>query len=189
MRVWVLAALVALGCGGESSDGGAGGTAGSGGSTGGAAGSVTGGAAGSGGATGGAGGMAGSGGATGGAGGMAGSGGTAGSGGVDCNPSSVSCKAAVPNCPAGQVPSVNAGCWGPCVPILACSAISDCSQCTSGFCAAYVAFTMEYRCVLPTVQCSALACSCLAQYLCADPYSACTDSSGGPAVSCECPTC
>jgi hypothetical protein len=57
-------------------------------------------------------------------------------------------------------------------------------------CAAYQAFTTEYRCVMPSLSCSALACSCLAPYFCVDPYNACQAGGGtGVDVSCMCPAC
>lgn len=130
---------------------------------------------------------------TGGTGGSAGSGGAAGGGGggtIRCNPSDVACYAPTPACPVGEVPSVVGACWGDCVPILSCEPEPSCANCQTGFCAEYQAWTIEYRCVMPTLQCSALACSCLEPYFCADPFTACSD--GGTAdhvVSCGCPTC
>ncbi len=187
--VWATGVLfLAVACGGESESDGSGGTSGSGGAggSGGAAGGAPGGAGGSGGSVGGSGGSGGGGGA----GGSAGAGGAAGSVGVDCNPSTVSCKAMQPVCPKGQVPAVENGCWGPCVPVLTCKPEKDCSTCTNGWCAAYVSFGTEYRCVSPSIQCAALACSCLADYFCASPFDACTTPGGGATkVSCECPTC
>nr|HMR05931.1 hypothetical protein [Polyangiaceae bacterium] len=109
---------------------------------------------------------------------------------VNCNPTPVTCKAAVPDCPKGQVPEVIGSCWGKCVPILNCATESDCSNCTSGFCAEYASFTKEYRCVMPSLQCSALACSCLADYFCVGSFNACSTPASGPAkVSCGCPAC
>jgi hypothetical protein len=54
--------------------------------------------------------------------------GTGGAPGVSCDTSKVLCKIATPQCPAGQVPSVNGACYGPCVSIdtCACSAAADC---------------------------------------------------------------
>jgi len=126
-------------------------------------------------------------------GGGAGSGGSGGSGGgalTDCDPSTVTCKAMPPTCAKGEVPSVQGSCWGPCVPILTCATIKDCSTCTNGFCAEYAAWTKEYRCVMPSITCAALACSCLAEYFCVAPFDACSTPTGGAAkVSCSCPSC
>jgi hypothetical protein len=47
--------------------------------------------------------------------------GAAGTGGVSCDPSKVLCKIAEPLCPAGQVPSVDGSCYGPCVPVGDCT--------------------------------------------------------------------
>jgi hypothetical protein len=202
-KSWLsMLALVAFACGGESESGSSGGNAGtnSGGASGGAGNGGQGASSGSGGAgasSGGGSGGAGAGAAGGagpaGAAGSSGAGGASGgSGTVDCNPSDVSCKKMQPTCPPGEVASVDVAtaCWGPCVPVLDCKTVPDCSECKSAFCAEYVGWTKEYRCVVPTVTCAALACSCLAQYFCVAPYSACVDGAvSGPAVSCECPAC
>ncbi len=201
MKTWLLGLgvlVMGVACGESSSNDGSGGgggsaaASGSGGSSGsagsgGSAGS-SGGSAGSGGAAGSSGGAGGSSGGAGGAsGGAAGSGGA---GGVDCNPSTVTCKKAIPVCPPGQVPAVENGCWGKCIGILECATEKDCSNCTTGFCAKYESFVTNYRCVMPSLQCSALACSCLAPYFCASPWDACNDSTSGPEkVSCSCPSC
>ncbi len=124
----------------------------------------------------------------------AGGGGTAGSGGgsaVQCNPTGVVCADAPPFCPPGQVVSIDGTCWGPCVPILSCATEPNCANCEGAFCAEYVAWTIEYRCVLPTLQCSALMCGCLAPYFCPEPFDACSEpgSSVDHVVTCGCPTC
>ena len=199
--LWV-ASVAFCACGGESSQDGSGGASGSGASggaaTGGSGGSVSGGSGGSvsggsgGSVSGGSGGSVsgGSGGSVSGGSGGSGAGGSGGTGGVNCDPSGVTCKAMTPSCPPGQVASVVGNCWGTCVPILECQTVSSCAACKNGFCAAYSGWTTEYRCVMPTLQCSALACGCLAQYFCAAPYTACNEgSAGGPAVICGCPTC
>jgi hypothetical protein len=48
--------------------------------------------------------------------------------GVSCDTSKVLCKISTPTCPAGEVPSVNGVCYGPCVPIAmcACATPADC---------------------------------------------------------------
>ena len=166
--VLVAVALTAVACGSEvsSSSSGGGGDAG---------GTTSSGSGGVGGASSGAGG-----------GGQGGSGG----GAVLCNPGLVECAMPAPTCPIGEVASVEGGCWGPCVPVLSCQPDDSCDGCT-GFCAAYEAWTVEYRCVMPTVQCAALACVCLAQYLCVGSYDACVDGDppSGLDVHCGCPDC
>lgn len=129
----------------------------------------------------------------GGGGGGPGGGGNAGAGGgaaVRCNPTGVVCAMPPPSCSPGEVASVEGGCWGPCVPILTCETEANCDNCQGAYCAEYTAWTTEYRCVLPTLQCSALTCSCLAPYFCPAPFDACTEGGpAGPIVSCSCPTC
>jgi hypothetical protein len=168
--VLVAAALTAVACGSEvtSSSSGGGGDAG-------ATATSSSGVGGAGGASSGQGGSA-----------QGGSGG----GALLCNPGLVACAMPAPTCPVGEVASVEGGCWGPCVPVLSCQPDASCDGC-AGFCAAYEAWTVEYRCVMPTVQCAALACVCLAQYLCVAPYDACVDGDppNGLDVQCECPTC
>jgi hypothetical protein len=53
--------------------------------------------------------------------GAAGAGGAA---GVSCDTSRVLCKIATPQCAAGQVPSVNGVCYGPCVSIDMCTCVA-----------------------------------------------------------------
>lgn len=118
------------------------------------------------------------------AGGFGGAGGT-----VFCNPSEVFCDGPIPFCPPGEVPAVENGCWGDCVPILECATEPNCDNCQGGFCAEYVAFTVEYRCVMPSLMCSALACSCMAPYFCASPFDACVEMPMDGLVSCECTSC
>jgi hypothetical protein len=127
---------------------------------------------------------------SGGVGGVGAMGGTGGSGGVSCNPTGVVCATAPPNCDPGEVPSIDGPCWGPCVPILDCATEASCANCQGAFCAEYVAWVTEYRCVLPSLQCSATTCSCLAPYFCPAPFDACQEGSiDGPIVSCGCPAC
>ncbi|MCC6215887.1 MAG: hypothetical protein IT376_13565 [Polyangiaceae bacterium] len=171
-RSWLLGLFlaVAAGCGGKASTGDGGGSGGS--------------TAGSGGASGG-----GTGGASGGAGGASGAGGGSG-GGVDCDPSTVRCRAMTPVCPAGEVPSVSDGCWGSCVPILSCATVEDCGDCGGYWCAEYRSWVTEYRCVAPAIECSALACSCLEPYFCGGGFEGCSIPAVGPArVACECLDC
>jgi hypothetical protein len=120
----------------------------------------------------------------------AGGAGGGGSGPVSCNPNGVVCQTAPPDCNPGDVPSVVAGCWGECVPVLSCAAEDSCANCQGGFCAEYQDWTTEYRCVLPSLQCQAANCTCLGPYLCPAPFDACQDGTmAGPIVICSCPTC
>jgi hypothetical protein len=63
-----------------------------------------------------------------GAGGASGGTGGASGGGTSCDPRKALCRALPPNCPTGQVPSVDGSCWGDCVPIATCTctAAEDC---------------------------------------------------------------
>ncbi|MCA9621899.1 MAG: hypothetical protein KC731_22900 [Myxococcales bacterium] len=128
-------------------------------------------------------------GGTAGVGGM-GSGGAGGAGGgVSCNPSQVLCDGPVPQCPMGEVPSVDGACWGPCVPVLECATEPSCDGCQQGFCIEYQSFTIEYRCVLPALMCSSLSCPCLGPYVCTPPFDVCADQPMDGDVACSCPSC
>jgi len=122
--------------------------------------------------------------------GVGGQGGVGGAGGVVCNPTAVECNGIPPDCPVGEVPSVVGGCWGSCVPVLDCATEPSCDDCPIGFCAEYQAFTVEYRCVLPTtLMCSSLSCACAGDYFCASPYDACVATPGPADIACSCPSC
>jgi hypothetical protein len=176
-------ALLFGACGGDvSDDGGGGATTTPQGTGGGGATTATGGTSAGGGGTAGAGGTA--------AGGGVGTAGSGGGNGIRCNPSTVLCDAPTPVCPVGEVPSVIGACWGSCVPILSCETEASCDDCQGGFCAEYQAWTTEYRCVAPSLQCSALACSCLAPYFCVGAFDSCQEvSTGDHVVTCSCPSC
>ncbi len=47
---------------------------------------------------------------------------------VDCTPSKILCRRRAPDCPAGEVPSVEGSCFGPCVPVTRC-ACTEATQC------------------------------------------------------------
>ena len=51
---------------------------------------------------------------------------------LSCDRSSVTCKAAEPECEAGQVPSVIDTCWGPCIDVAQCRDVTDCTACAAG---------------------------------------------------------
>jgi hypothetical protein len=90
------------------------------------AGSASGGTSGN--ATGGAGGSATGGTASGGS--AAGGSATGGAGPVDCDPHKILCRIVTPECPQGEVPSVNGSCYGECVKIdrCSCTTADECPQ-------------------------------------------------------------
>lgn len=51
---------------------------------------------------------------------------------LSCDHGDVTCKAAKPECPAGQIASVVDACWGPCIDVAQCQEVSDCSVCPAG---------------------------------------------------------
>jgi hypothetical protein len=57
---------------------------------------------------------------------------------TDCDPEHALCDQPAPPCPAGFAPSVESGCWGPCVMNLECAPIpcdpeGSTSECPSGW--------------------------------------------------------
>ena len=109
----------------------------------------------------------------------------------DCDGSKVTCNALPPDCPAGQVPSVENSCWGECIPSTSCKFVPTCMQCGPGK-ACVVTEDMggaQHHCVNPTASCSQ-GCGCFGDKACISPYTFCVDGvKDGSAVHCECPTC
>jgi len=109
--------------------------------------------------------------------------------GYDCDASTVFCNALPPECPAGQLPSVENGCWGPCVPADQCLSVPDCFGCPSGtVCVVYDAWTSSHHCITPPAGC-ATSCECLGKLVCVDGFDACAEMDDGSAVHCSCPAC
>jgi hypothetical protein len=102
---------------------------------------------------------------------------------LSCDRSLVTCKAAVPSCPAGLVPSVLGTCWGPCLPASECSAVTDCDDCAAGeVCVSSDVFGLTRHCVPVAPECAA------------EPSCACTDAcefqcSETNGISCFCVQC
>ncbi|MBX3129014.1 MAG: hypothetical protein KF718_20020 [Polyangiaceae bacterium] len=108
-----------------------------------------------------------------------------------CNPLEVACDGVPPECPPGQVPSVEGGCWGGCVEALQCDSVGSCADCPSdSTCVTHQAFTTTFHCVNAPASCS-LDCTCLGAKVCIGGFSACTPATGtsAAAVNCECPAC
>lgn len=64
---------------------------------------------------------------------------------ADCDPSNARCDAPPPRCTTGHVPSVRAGCWGPCVPFERCLPIPcpDAGPCPHGWRCVPTIFTCQ----------------------------------------------
>jgi hypothetical protein len=112
---------------------------------------------------------------------------------VDCDASKVTCKVAQPACQAGEVPSVNGTCWGPCIAATECSVVTNCSDCdaASEACVRYVTqLGPEHHCVPLPPECgTAASCACMGAAVCIDPFSTCNDESGASTLACSCPVC
>jgi hypothetical protein len=109
---------------------------------------------------------------------------------LDCDGSKVLCNGLPPPCEGGEVPSVDEGCWGPCVPAVQCASVANCSDCPGGTsCVVNEAFTSSAHCVNVPAGC-APDCSCLGKAVCTGGFNVCIDKvNDGSAVHCECPAC
>lgn len=116
---------------------------------------------------------------------------------VTCNPSAVICDAAPPNCPVGQLPSVNGDCWsGQCTPVEACDWAPDCAACaTDPFDPLVCVLKLQKGpfnvCEPKPVGCGdapEIDCACGAEICDASPpHTECHDQV--PGIQCECPFC
>jgi hypothetical protein len=115
---------------------------------------------------------------------------------IDCNPLQVTCKSLPPECPKGQVPSVDveASCWtGVCAPAEACDWVPDCGACDEDelVCVQKLQKGAFEVCEPKPVDCGDVAdidCGC-GQQICdaSPPHTVCGDVQGG--IACECPFC
>jgi hypothetical protein len=116
---------------------------------------------------------------------------------VSCNPLAVSCKAQQPDCPAGQVPSVQGDCWtGRCAPVEACDWVPDCDACAEDpsdplVCVLKGQKGAYFVCEPKPVGCGdapEIDCACGAEICEASPpHDVCSDHT--PGIVCECPNC
>jgi len=111
--------------------------------------------------------------------------------GFDCDAPKVLCNALPPQCEAGEVPSVNNLCWGPCVPASQCAFVPNCSNCDPKMytCVTDVGWVFEHHCV-PTPQAckNDLSCECMQNAVCLPPFDHCS-ASPTDGVFCECTNC
>jgi hypothetical protein len=105
----------------------------------------------------------------------------------------VTCRAAEPVCPVGNVAVVLQNCWGGCVPTTECASVVDCARCApSGHaCATTVTqLGVQPHCVTVPQSCGGnTSCSCLGPSVCLAPYSSCANQADAKGVSCSCPNC
>jgi hypothetical protein len=106
-----------------------------------------------------------------------------------CDLRSVACEMAEPECPAGQVPSAQGNCYGPCIPVGRCGDVSSCSVCTTAGLSCVTLDGMvgpSYHCVITPVACSTEPdCDCMG--VCKGGY-VCSGASRQE-LTCSCPTC
>lgn len=108
----------------------------------------------------------------------------------ECRQSMVTCGEARPECPAGQVPSVENGCWGQCVRNETCAYLDSCIECEeSGQLCASVESPEQvegFGCVEEKSECEEEpTCDCLGPTACRGL--ACLDVVGGQVV-CDTPS-
>jgi hypothetical protein len=104
---------------------------------------------------------------------------------LSCDSSQVTCKAAKPECAAGQMPSVVDSCWGPCIEVGQCRDVTDCSDCPSG-----TVCVTNNDSPGAFVQCAEVGASCAETPTC-DCTDACAFSCGATSdgISCFCVAC
>jgi hypothetical protein len=107
-----------------------------------------------------------------------------------CNSLLVTCDAAPPECPEGQLPSTNEGCYtGSCVPAEECDVVPDCSYCSAD--EACIATESQLGSVLecepmPPECAGTPSCACLPN-ACDPALETCVDGRSG--ITCTCPAC
>ncbi|MEZ4221549.1 MAG: hypothetical protein R3B13_11530 [Polyangiaceae bacterium] len=113
--------------------------------------------------------------------------------GYDCDTSKVTCKAAEPACPSGQVPEVKGNCYTfNCVPANECMFVPSCAKCGGNdVCANYVTqLGPRPHCVSIPTECNGnFTCACMGPSVCLSPFDSCSDLSGPKGVACTCPAC
>lgn len=116
---------------------------------------------------------------------------------VTCNPVGVTCNMSPPDCPVGQLPSVEGECWsGQCTPVEACDWAPDCAACTTDPHDPLVCVLKGQKgaynvCEPKPVECGDMAdidCEC-GQEICdaMPPHTVCNDMT--PGIVCQCPFC
>ncbi|MFZ5891099.1 MAG: hypothetical protein ACOY0T_08610 [Myxococcota bacterium] len=106
-----------------------------------------------------------------------------------CNTNRAMCEAEPPTCAAGKVPSIDNGCWGPCIPVGECSQVTSCKDCEA---AGLVCVTDQlqagpvYHCVSVPPACNGKPnCQCMSACLSPLQCGSATETN----LSCVCPTC
>ncbi len=113
--------------------------------------------------------------------------------GFDCDTSKVTCKAAAPVCPAGQVAQVKGNCYTfSCVAASECAFVPGCGDCApTDVCSLYVTQSgPRPHCISIPKACGGdFSCACLGPSTCISPFNSCSNLSGQKGVSCGCPAC
>ena len=116
--------------------------------------------------------------------------------GFACDASKVTCKIAVPDCQAGDVPAVDASgnCYtGACVPAAECASVTSCASCTrtDQACVSYATLGGNHNhCVTIPAACGgSVTCDCLGPTSCVGSNRVCGMLSGVKGIGCACPAC
>jgi hypothetical protein len=108
---------------------------------------------------------------------------------LSCDTSTVVCEMMTPQCEAGQTPSVKGACYGPCLPIGRCAAVTSCRECESAglTCVKFETMNPSYHCVLTPEDCgNDPTCECMG--VCNDGGLVC-GAVTGTELTCDCPDC
>ncbi len=116
---------------------------------------------------------------------------------LDCDSTTVVCKRAPPQCPAGQVPRIIGKgverCFGECVDARQCLGVPACQGCAKGdLCVKYSTRpeTAAHCVPIPPACGGNASCGCVGPGVCVTPFKACVNQPQlVNAISCECPNC
>jgi hypothetical protein len=109
-----------------------------------------------------------------------------------CDPVKVACDSLPPDCPEGQVATVEGVCWsGQCAPGEFCDVVPDCGLCAEGWmCVSFEAQQpVNPHCEPVPAACDVVDCDCAGTFVCDDPFNLCAQARPNDELVCSCPVC